>query len=572
MTTKTLRSFEAITFWLWLLVTAITVLCIARPSFAAARINPELQRQLDAADPRKRIAVLVHMRALDGALAGLPRAPIDREARNRRLADLVATMKREAESAQRSPTVGHPRGILDQLGREPRAKVARLHSYWLTNAVAVDATPDVIQMLASRDDVDEIAFNGGRSLPPIPVAAPSRAWNLTRIGAVDAWDAGITGAGSLVAIVDTGVDMRQAGLAAKVLRDAAERPLWRDFISGKPAPDDDHGHGTHLTATVLGDAYGVAPGARWIACRAVSVSRQATTVDADAVLSCLQWLLNPDDPHPVDPRHVPDVVVLPWWIAGPGCDSAFRDAIAALRAAGVLSVVAAGDTGAEQSADRLHSPANYPDSFSVGSSDRQDAALADSAEGLASCGGGNARPAPRVLAPGLDILSAWKGTRPKSLTGTGPAAAHAAGAAALLWSYAPGLGVDDIDRILTASAAGAVAGPLPNHRTGRVDVLAALEWESASVVQVTPPNSPARTADLQGVTVVFRNDGATTWDPEEFRVVSLGSPESRDRSSGSSGGRATGRSGRGAVLGHHAAAARELSLPASPDARDAAGR
>ena len=49
---------------------------------------------------------------------------------------------------------------------------------------------------------------------------------------------------------------------------------------------------------------------------------------------------------------------------GPGCDLAFQPDVQALRAAGILPVFAAGNFG--QGAGTSVSPANYPESLSVG--------------------------------------------------------------------------------------------------------------------------------------------------------------------------------------------------------------
>ena len=44
-------------------------------------------------------------------------------------------------------------------------------------------------------------------LPDVPYYGTSRQWNLNVMGAPEAWAAGYTGQGTLVAVVDTGVDL-----------------------------------------------------------------------------------------------------------------------------------------------------------------------------------------------------------------------------------------------------------------------------------------------------------------------------------------------------------------------------
>ncbi len=90
-------------------------------------------------------------------------------------------------------------------------------------------------------------------------------WNFPKIGMESAWDLG-TGAGVTVAVIDTGVayetytqDLRKYYLAPD-LAGTTFVPGY-DFVNNDSHPNDDHGHGTHVTGTIAGttnDNYGVA--------------------------------------------------------------------------------------------------------------------------------------------------------------------------------------------------------------------------------------------------------------------------------------------------------------------------
>jgi serine protease AprX len=77
------------------------------------------------------------------------------------------------------------------------------------------------------------------------------------------------------------------------------------------APCDDHGHGTHTTGTGIGDdgagnQIGVAPGARWIACR----NMEEGWGSPSTYLECFDFFLAPWDLNQQNPdvNQRPDVV------------------------------------------------------------------------------------------------------------------------------------------------------------------------------------------------------------------------------------------------------------------------
>src|SRR5690606_29126775 len=81
---------------------------------------------------------------------------------------------------------------------------------------------------------------------------------------------------------------------------------WFDAVSPplcQESPCDADGHGSHVTGTILGsndvEQVGVAPGAKFIACRAFAMG----TGNPYSIMTCLQWFLAPTNLHGKYPNH-----------------------------------------------------------------------------------------------------------------------------------------------------------------------------------------------------------------------------------------------------------------------------
>ncbi len=361
------------------------------------------------------------------------------------------------------------RADLDRLAG--RGLVTRQTPMWVTNAVAVSARPEAVREIAARPDVASVVPDAVQLLAPAVVPVEP---GIAATGAPELWASGRTGTGVVVATLDSGVDGTDVDLAAS----------WRGGTGGwfdpygehTDAPVDFSGHGTGVTGIVVGDqsigsSYGMAPGARWIAAR-VFDDRGAST--ASAIHQAFQWVLDPDhDPATDD---APDVVNLSWALGGgPSCDLTFQPDLAALRAAGIVPVTAAGNFGAGGTPTSA-SPANYPEAFAVGAITATDTLWASSSTGPSTCGS-RSRVFPDVVAPGVDVYTVdrWDGVQ--SLTGTSVAAPHVTGALALLLQGRRGLAPDLQTQSLTATARdlGAV-GADDRFGSGAVDVVAAEQW------------------------------------------------------------------------------------------------
>ncbi|WBB48853.1 S8 family serine peptidase [Verrucosispora sp. WMMA2044] len=322
--------------------------------------------------------------------------------------------------------------------------------YYLVNAIEVAGGPAVRAWLSSRPEVARVLVS--QRLRPLPAPADSATgsapapsgppWHITMIGADRVWsELGVTGAGVTVGSSDSGVDGRHPALA-QGFRGGDDS--WFDPWNGTGAPTDRGGHGTHTMGSAVGrDGIGVAPGAQWVGC----VNLDRNLGNPAAYLDCLQFMLAPFPPggdpfRQGRPARAPEILTNSWGCPPiEGCDPrALQPATAALEAAGILVVAAAGNTGPFCGSVQ-DPPAPYPDVLTVGAVDDRRRVTAFSSRGPTATG----TTKPDLMAPGAEVISAMPGGGYAVLDGTSMATPQVAGVAALMWSANPEL-VGDLDR------------------------------------------------------------------------------------------------------------------------------
>ncbi|MEV0117223.1 S8 family serine peptidase [Streptomyces sp. NPDC050844] len=242
-----------------------------------------------------------------------------------------------------------------------------------------------------------------------------------QIGTPRAWEAGLTGKGVKVAVLDTGVDTSHPGLKDRV--DAT-----KSFIPGEEVADR-NGHGTHVTSTVGGSGAGsdgdkekgVAPGA------ALSVGKvlsDAGSGSESQIIAGMEWAAKDVGAKVVS-------MSLGSQEASDGTDPMAVAVDTLSKDTGALFVIAAGNTGAPSS---IGSPGAADSALTVGAVDSADKAAYFTSQGPRF--GDNALK-PDLSAPGVDILAArsqlvgGEGYYTE-MSGTSMATPHIAGAAALL--------------------------------------------------------------------------------------------------------------------------------------------
>jgi subtilisin family serine protease len=371
---------------------------------------------------------------------------------------------------------------------------ARAESFWLRNTLVVYGGAPLARAIAKLPGVKTVRAEKTYPLvKPVETQAAILAaepeWGVEKIGADDVWAEGILGSGIVVANVDTGVQYDHPALVNQYRGNLGGGVFDHNYSWWDPTdvcgdePCDNAGHGTHTMGTMVGGDgpgpftpdIGVAPGARWIAAKGC----EDLFCSDVALLSAGQFILAPTDVdgNNPDPTKRPDIVNNSWG-GGPG-DEFYRDVVEAWRAAGIIPVFSAGNSG--PGCDSGGSPGDFNESFSAGATDINDEIADFSSRGPSVYGKVN----PDVSAPGVAVSSSVPGDGYAEFDGTSMAAPHVAGTLALIMSAELAL-VGDFEAATTAlrdtaldilddQCGGAEDGDPNNvYGDGRIDAAAAV--------------------------------------------------------------------------------------------------
>ncbi len=518
-----LMKIRSLARWSFALITLFWVAVIASSSFSARETNPTINK----------IAPWVLEKTANGAEAEFLVALADQA--DLRGADALATKEekgRFVRDALWNKAQATQRPLLDWL----QARKIEHRAYYITNVIWVKADAEVALALASRPDVARLEGNPTiRNYPidlPVEDDAPASLETpqaiepgITHTKAPQVWATGFTGQGIVVGGADTGYRWDHSALKGKYRGfdgvNANHDYSWHDSIHtgggscgpNAPAPCDDQGHGTHTMGTVVGDdgaanQTGMAPGAKWIGCRNMNVGNGTPAT----YIECMEFFLAPypvaGTPAQGDPSRAPHVTTNSWSCpASEGCSpNSLQAAVEAQRAAGIMMVVAAGNSGSACSTV-ADPPGIYDAAYTIG-------ALSTGTDNIASFSSrgpvlvdGSLRLKPDLAAPGTSVRSTSRTstTSYTSLSGTSMATPHVAGAVALLWSAHPELrnNIPATEDVLNSSAVHlnstlCSSNGSPNNvfGFGRLDIKAAVDQLAVLSVVSRKVHGSAGTFDL----------------------------------------------------------------------------
>ena len=305
------------------------------------------------------------------------------------------------------------------------------------------------------------------SITPDRLRQPSLMYSVPLIGASNAWASGYTGAGQVVAILDSGVDKTHPFLSGKVVSEACYSTTYSpdsatSLCPGSVAQSTDPGsgvpctgsseciHGTHVAGIAAGKDNGsigfsgVAKDANIISIQIYSYFSTYGLIEAydSDILSGMERVQTLSSTYNIAAINLSlGGGTYDTQAACDGDNSAYKDMIANLSSIGIATVIAAGNEGATNALD---APGCVSGAISVGATtDGSDGYPADHVSYFSDSASFLA-----LLAPGQNIDSSIPGGGYTTMSGTSMATPHVTGTWAVLKSAQPSATVDRVLAVL----------------------------------------------------------------------------------------------------------------------------
>ena len=455
----------------------------------------------------------------------------------------VGELKRFSQSTQMEI-------LKDLASAEKSASVADVESFWIFNGVSCKMNAEMVNSMALRNDVSVVLLDemrnmlpdGEESQPGEPIRG--NAWNVTKVNADDVWNLGYTGAGVIVAVIDSGVNYNHTDIANNMWDGGDDYPNhgW-DFAYDDNNPMDDNGHGTHCAGTVSsygtnGTQCGIAKDAKIMALKVMNNKGEGSDRD---IIDGVQFAV----------AQGADVLSLSLGAPGIGGYWLYRDTFVNVGVCGVVASIAGGNERDQLSKypvpNNIGAPGNCPPAWhnpdqtlvgghsavvTVGATTSSDAIAYFSSEGPVTWASGayigsyNDYPytpgsdveigliKPDVSAPGYNIqsLAFNSDSGYASKSGTSMATPCVAGVMALMLQVDPTLTARQIDSIMetTAVQCGGYTRKNNDFGAGRIDAYAII---SSMLTACDPPINLTATVDGRDVTLTWTSaEGADSYN------------------------------------------------------------
>lgn len=382
------------------------------------------------------------------------RRSFERDGKTRALVTLTASSRKGTLAAKRNEFFRAQEKLLSKL---PKGSYTVRHRYRYSPAMLLDIrSPGAMTVLERDASVHTVEAD----VPGSGGLNQSRAM----IRADDAHELGITGEGTVVAVLDSGVAPDHPDLRDAIIHTFHSLDQGSDQGDGAT---DGHGHGTNVTGIVasrgLEAPRGIAPATLIVAVKILDDDNRGWVSDWTAGVDHVVQLHEEDNGIRVDAINMSLVTDDDYLDV---CDSrlrAFSKVCAAAQEAGIAVFGASGNRG---STTRLTAPACFSSVYSVG-------AVADSLPD-AICSFTSRNALLDLLAPGKPITSTGLNGGTSTFQGTSQASPHAAGLACLLRQVRSDITPADI--LDTMKVSGVSVFDAPTNRTfPRIDALAAVQ-------------------------------------------------------------------------------------------------
>jgi serine protease len=324
------------------------------------------------------------------------------------------------------------------------------------NAMSIELTPIQFKALKSKSNVAYIEEDNKRY-----ISAESSPYGIAMVQANQLSDSS-TG-NQKVCIMDTGYSLNHPDLPNSGITGHSQ-PTTGNWYN------DGNGHGTHVAGTIAaigGNNQGVV---------GINPSGQLRLHIVKVFNNQGKWTYSSSIIEAVEECKSAGANIINMSLGGPTFSNAESNAFDSAYNSGILSVAAAGNGGDSS----LFYPASYDTVMSVASVNRS--------KNIASSSQYNSQV--EIAAPGVAVLSTYKGDTYKSLSGTSMATPHVSGAAALVWSYFPECTNAEIRHSLNATAEDrGTAGRDAHYGFGIAQAKAAHEYLANNrCADYTPPS------------------------------------------------------------------------------------